>query len=230
MKRILFLLTFVIILSNSFAQPYKTIKAQKPYKWMAGISWSAIDDDGRPFTGLFDVPNWNYEFYPTRLSLDRYFKKGWSAEAVATYTKYLPGKLINGSTSTSGIFFAFDVNGKYSFYQYYAPNMRWFEPYFTFGAGYTFRSAPIVSAHVPNINLGFGMNFWISQSIGVQFHSNAKFGMFPKIWNTNTNYLQHSAGIVYRWGENKKHKNGDFDKKRYPWSHKKPKYKPNKGH
>tara|TARA_R110002072_G_scaffold302402_2_gene485173 strand:+ start:41880 stop:42572 length:693 start_codon:yes stop_codon:yes gene_type:complete len=230
MKKALFLLTFAFFISHSYAQPYKTIKIYKPYKWMVGVSWSAIDDDGRQFEGIFDVANWNYMVFPTRITLDRYFRYGWSAEAVATYSQYLPDKLVNDSTNRGSTFFSFDLNGKYSFYQKYAPRARWIDPYFTFGVGYTYRNSANVSPHVPTVNLGFGLNIWIVRSLGIQLHSNAKIGVYPGFWVTHTNYLQHSAGIVFRWGEGKKNSNGGFGRKKNKWTKKKPKYKPNKGH
>ena len=230
MKKILFLFAFIFTLSNTYAQPYKTIKTFKPYDWMIGVSWTVIDDDGKQFTGLFDVPNsWNFLYYPTKLSLDKYFKYGWSMEVSATYESYLPGKLINGHTDVSGLFLAADVNGKYSFYNKYAPKMRWFEPYFTFGVGYTLRTAGTESIHAPTINLGYGMNFWIYKGFGIQLHSNAKIGVLPMIWTSNTNYLQHSAGLVYRWKKGSRNK-GDFDKRRYPWTRKNERYKEKSGH
>ena len=230
MKKSILLLFLTFTLGSAFAQPYKTIKIFKPYNWMIGVSWSAIDDDGRPFAGLFDVGNsWNYLLYPTKISVDRYFKYGWSIEASATYSQYLSGHLINDSTNITSTFACFDINGKYSFYNHYAPRMRWFDPFFTFGIGYTYRDNANVAQHVPTVNLGFGMNFWIVNSFGVRLHSNAKIGVYPGFWDTHTNYLQHSAGLVFRWGKGK-HKNGNFGKKKNKWIHGKKRYKSNKGH
>ena len=79
MKKLIPFILFIFIICNAFAQPYKTIKKYKPYDWMVGVSWSVIDDDGRPFSGLFDVEKgWNYLYYPIRLSVDRYLSRGWS--------------------------------------------------------------------------------------------------------------------------------------------------------
>lgn len=221
-------LTFTI--SLAYSQPYKTIKAQKPYKWMVGVSWSVIDDDGRPFSGLFDIANsWNYMYYPTQISVDRYLKNGWSLEASATYTQYPSSHLINGVTGLSSTFLNVDVNGKYSFYNHLSLKMRWFEPYFTFGLGYTYRNNANADPHVPTVNLGYGMNFWVHKNVGIRLHSQAKFGVFPNVWATSSNYLQHSAGFVFRWNERKKSR-GDFDKRRYKWMHGKERYKNNKGH
>ena len=97
------------------------------------------------------------------------------------------------------------------------------------GLGYTYRAGAGTSPHVPTVNLGVGMNFWIFRGFGIQLHSNAKFGVFPKIWNTPSNYLQHSAGIVYRWRKGGRNK-GSSDKKRFKWKKDNNRYKQNKGH
>lgn len=230
MKTVVFLSCFVLAITIGNAQPYKTIKPYKPYKWMFGISWSAIDDDGRKFDAPFDyVTSWNILPYPTKISVDRYFRYGWSAEATATYSEYLPNKMIQCETDISSTFICFDLNGKYSFYTKYAPRLRWIEPYFTFGAGYTYRSNALVAQHVPTVNLGFGLNFWFINSLGIQLHSNGKLGVYPGFWDTHTNYLQHSAGLVYRIQSFNKRRS-DFSRRKNKWIRENRRFKQRKGH
>ena len=228
MIRILF---FIFLFSGAnfiYAQPYKTIKVAKPYNWMFGVSWSTIDDNGKQFSKLFDVGgSWNLLAYPTKISADRYFKYGWSIEGSATYNRYKSGKLVNGSTDQPSFFVCVDVNGKYSFYNMYAPKVRWFEPYTTFGLGYTFRNNSLAAVHIPTLNAGIGFNFWLYQGLGIQLHSNAKFALFPTFWKTNGNYLQHSVGIVYRIGDRV---SSPSDKKRYPWTRDNKKFRKKEGH
>ncbi|MCH2223838.1 MAG: hypothetical protein MK066_03635 [Crocinitomicaceae bacterium] len=220
MKKILFLTLFIVLCGVSYSQPYKTIKTYKPYKWMLGINWSAIDDNGDKFGQLFDTKkSWNALAFPSTISLDRYFTYGWSMEGIATYSKYKEGNLINDSTHFSGTFFGFDVNGKYSFYQLYAPALRWIDPFLSFGVGYTYRPNAGTDVHSPMVNLGGGVNFWVHKNFGFQVRSQAKFGVFPVIWDTKSNYLHHSAGIVIRYGANGKHQNGEFDRKKNKWVH-----------
>jgi len=136
MRNLLFIIPFLLFAFVGFSQPYKTIKVYKPYNWMFGVHWTAVDDNGDKFGRLFDVGgSWNIRPFPTRVTADKYFKYGWSLEMAGSYTEYRAGKLINGSTDVSGIFAAFDVNGKYSFYQMYAPRARWIEPYLTWVLG-----------------------------------------------------------------------------------------------
>jgi len=230
MKKLIPFLLFTFIWCNAFTQPYKTIKKYTPYDWMVGISWSVVEDDGRPFTGMFDVgSSWNYLLYPTRISVDRYLQYGWSLEGIATYNRYYSGKLINGQTDISSFFISGDINAKYSFSNLYVPKLKWFDPFVVMGLGYTFRNNANSSAHVPTVNLGAGMNFWIYGGFGIQLHTNAKFGVFPKVWKTSTNYLQHSAGIVYRWNKGGRSK-GPSDKKRHKWTRDKQRHKQQKGH
>jgi hypothetical protein len=230
MKAIVFLFFFAFSITNGIAQPYKTIKPFKPYKWMFGVSWSAIDDDGRKFDAPFDyATSWNILPYPNKISVDRYFLYGWSAEASATYNQYLPNKMIQCSTDVTSTFCCFDLNGKYSFYTKYAPRLRWIEPYFSFGIGYTYRSSALVAKHVPTVNLGFGLNFWIIKSLGIQLHSNGKLGVYPGFWDTHTNYLQHSAGLVYRI-QSLKQRRSDFSRRKNKWTRENRRFKQRKGH
>ncbi|MCH2230507.1 MAG: hypothetical protein MK105_09195 [Crocinitomicaceae bacterium] len=230
MKQHFLILLFLGLLNTVFAQPHKTIKKYKPYKWMIGASWTAIDDDGRKFAGLFDYSkSWNILPYPSKISVDRYLKHGWSIEGSATYSEYKLGKMVQCSTDVSSILASFDINAKHSFYTYYAPRHRWIEPYFSMGIGYTYRSSARVAEHVPTVNLGFGLNFWFSKNIGIQLHSHGKLGVYPGFWDSHTSYFQHSAGLLFRW-QNKKTKKSDFKRKKNKWAHGNKGYKRKGGH
>lgn len=233
MKKHLLFLTSVLLSAFAIAQPYKTIKPYAPYKWMVGVHWSVIEDDGNQLGDLFNVGrSWNYLYYPTKISVDRYLKYGWSLEGSATYMTYTPAKTVNDTTGLASMFMCVDVNGKYSLYNQYAPRARWIEPYFTFGLGYTYRSSAAVAPHVPTLNLGLGVNFWMHKNVGFQLHTNGKLGLWPGFWDSglHTNYFQHSAGFVFRWTGGK-NKNGDFSKPKHKWTKNQPKkYKKKGGH
>ena len=214
-----------------FAQPYKTIEKFKPYKWMVGIHWNAVEDDGKPLGGIFNFVNsWNMPFFPSKLTVDRYFDNGWSIEGAAAYNRYKAGKQINNQTDVSSIFLSFDVVAKKSFYMNYYPSAKWIDPYISMGVGYTYRSTDAnVFSHAPSLNVGPGLNFWISD-IGIQLQSYAKFGLYPGFWSRSAeNYLHHSIGVVYRFSEFEQSPN-DFDKRRYPWAKKKKRFKKKEGH
>lgn len=216
-----------LTLSSAKAQPYKTIPTYKPYKWMFGVHWLVVEDDGSPFTGMINVvKSWNLLPYPSRITVDRYFKKGFSAEVGVAYMQYYPIKVVNG-LNVNAVHFNFDLHAKYSLASLYVPKAKWIEPYFQLGASYTFRSAT-TTTHAPTFNAGGGMNFWIDKNWGIQLSTQAKFGLFPRFF-ISTNYLQYNAGVVYRTSWEKPNRSPN-DKKRYPWTKDRQKYKPKNGH
>lgn len=220
MKQYLTIILFVLFAQTATAQPYKTTGTFKPYKWMIGVSWSAIDDNGDKFGNLFDVKNsWNYLPFPTTLTLDRYLNYGWSLEFGGTYSKYKLGTLINDSTNFEGTFFNFDANAKFSFSRLYAPRAQWFDPYLIAGIGYTYRAEGAAN-HAPTVNIGGGINFWVYKGIGIRLNSSAKLGVYPGFWKTPENYLHHSAGLVFKFGGGKKNQNKNFNRRKNKWIHK----------
>ena len=191
---------------------------------MIGVHWTAVDDNGDKFGKLFDVENsWNLLPYPTQITVDRYFKYGWSAEFSASYMQYKSGRLINDSTNVSATFLNTSLSGKFSFYNMYAPRARWIDPYLTLGIGYTYRSAGS-ETHVPTLNAGGGVNFWVVNNFGVRLNATSNFAVYPGVWDTNANYLQYSAGLVLRFSSAKK-SNGDFGRRKNKWAHGNKRYK-----
>lgn len=193
------LLIFSILLSQGlFAQPYKTVKIYKPYKWMFGAHWLVIEDSGAKGADFLDTDSsWNYLPFPTTITVDRYFKYGWSIEGGLNYMQYSTSRKLHDTTGIGGFNFSFDANGKFSFYNLYAPRARWIDPYVTFGVGYTYRDQ-YVDPHVPSVNLGGGVNFWIIKQLGIRLSAQSKIGVYPSFWNNHNNYLQYNAGIVFR--------------------------------
>lgn len=225
------ILTIILFCGGAFAQPYKTVKAYKPYKWMFGLHWSAVEDDGEKLSGMFDITNnWSEILpYPSRLTVDRYFNLGWSAEAALSYAKYKPENQFNDSTHAEGINVSFDASARYSFYNFYAPKARWVEPYVIMGVGYTYRDG-LAEQHVPTVNLGAGVNFWVHKQVGLQFASRAKLGVWPGFWDevSEANYFQHSVGILYRTKDKKNFVTSR--KKQHTWTKKNYKFKRKGGH
>ena len=216
-------LGIVLMLNVSFAQPSSINSKKNPYRWMFGLSWSVIDDDGNAYGNLFDYQNsWNYLPYPSRLSADKYVRKGWSLEGMLAYNTYSSSKLINDTIGASGIFLSGDFHVKYSFYRLMPSSAKWFEPYFTGGLGLTYRTVRENPMN-PSVNLGFGMNFWLTKQWGLQLQTVGKLALVSDIYASNADYIQHTAGIVYRMQPlKKKYKQG---KAQYKWVHGKSRYK-----
>lgn len=216
-------IVMLLMLNLSLAQPSSINRKKNPYRWMFGISWSVIDDDGNAFGNLFDYQgSWNYLPYPTRLSVDKYIKKGWSLEGMAAYNTYTSSKLINDTTGVSGIFVSGDFHVKYSFNRFLPTSSKWFDPYLTGGLGVTYRTVRANPLN-PSVNLGLGMNFWLTKRWGLQLQTVGKLALVSNIYNSDADYIQHTAGIVYKMQPMKK--GYKQSKSRYKWVHGKQRYK-----
>jgi OOP family OmpA-OmpF porin len=167
----------------------------KKTPWTFTLGGHVVDDDGRPFSNLFNVAKtWNFLPYPTRLAIDGYYKKGWSFQSEFSFTQYKTNKLINGDDITSTYtFFSADAHVKYDLNELFG-DTHWFDPYVAAGYGYNMRTV----AKNPNsasANAGLGFNIWVYQNLGFNAQTIAKFSMIEG----TSNYLHHSVGIVYRF-------------------------------
>lgn len=219
----LILIVSLLNLSTVSAQPAAMTTKKNPYKWMFGLSWSAIDDNGEAFTKLFDISgSFNFEYFPTRLMVDRYFKKGWSLEGLLTYNRLYSTKQINDTTGVSGMLVSGDLHLKYSFNRYFR-RAKWFDPYLSMGLGVTYRDLrdqPVT----PTFNTTFGANFWFSRKWGAQLQTTGKLALSADIYTGNGDYLQHSLGVVYRFTPKRRSTNNFSSKRQHKWTNEKTRY------
>lgn len=223
MKFQAFALLILLSTATSVVGQPQVLLNRKPYSWMVGLSWTAIEDDGRGLCQPFDVAqSWNFEYFPTRIFVDKYFKKGFSAEFSAAFVNYREGKLINGQTDRRGVFLGIDLNAKYSFYPLISQG--WLDPYVSLGLGVTQRTAlPQLSTLTGNI--GLGVNFRIYRGLGFQLQTSGKVALTGGFFGDG-NYLHHQAGLIYKFDDNSPRRE-NFNKKRYKWTKKKVRYKGN---
>lgn len=207
--------------STSIAQPSSIDRKKNPYKWMLGVSWNVVDDDGDIFGNMINFQDsWNYLPYPTQLSFDKYLRRGWSLEGMAAYNKYTTPKLISDTTGLSGIFISGDFHVKFSFYR--QMGSKWFDPYISAGLGVTYREVRDL-AITPTANVALGANFWITKRWGLQLQTVGKFGLISETYDSDSYFFQHSAGIVYRRTDSRKPKRNN--KKRFGWTDDKVRFK-----
>ncbi len=223
MFRSIIIIFCFIGIQQVFAQPLAWIGKPRPYKWMIGVSWNTVDDDGRGFCQAFDVKEvWNTPVYPSRIMVDRYLKKGLSIEFSGAYNQYKSSKLINDSTGRSGMFLSFDLNAKYSFYNLL--NTRRFDPYVSSGLGLTHRAA-FSTPLCPTFQVGAGLIFWVWRGLGIQVQASGKIGLSGKILAEN-DYLHYTAGLVYKFKGDKA--DDSFNNRKYKWINKRERYKSGK--
>ncbi len=189
--------------------------------WVVGHGWNVVHDDaGKWFKNLFKANEvWNATPYPLRFSCEKWLYskddntgscRGWSVEFMGAYNRYGIGNYLSntntdkpGLVTTSYKLISLDLHAKYNFNKLVDLNKLMgakkeiFQPYGTFGFGYTYRTLP---AHINtiNLNVGLGFNVWVYKDIGLQIQSLAKFGLNDRFPNSGSNYLQHSVGIVYQ--------------------------------
>ncbi len=179
-------------------QSFKHFITKTP--WIIQAAGNVVDDDGKPFKKVFDVKNsWNLAV-PIKVSIEKELKYNWDVELAFTYNKLNAGKIINNEVLTSpGTFYAIDLNGKKILTRLFR-----IEPYLFSGFGYTMRTQSGYSNTI-TLNAGFGFNIWIIDNVlGVNVQGSGKFGLTSPLISTGANYLQHSAGINYKFSGNRK--------------------------
>lgn len=178
-------------------QSFKHFITKTP--WILQVGGNVVDDDGKPFNKVFDVKNsWNL-FPSAKVAIEKELKYNWDIELSFTYNHFKAGKTVNGDVlKSSGTFFAIDLNGKKILTRLFRV-----EPYLFSGFGYTLRNQKY--PNIVTLNAGFGFNIWaIDNVLGLNIQGSGKFGLTSPILKTGSNYLQHSAGIIYKFSGNNK--------------------------
>ena len=162
--------------------------------WMFGLGYNFVDDSGDMLDELFSFHDqWNGVAFPSRVSIGRYFKSGLGVEGIASYNKYKVGKLIDGVTHLESTdYFGLDARLSYDLNKIIGET-AWFDPYVGVGLGYT--DANNRARGTYNATIGF--RTWFSDQWGLDLSSSGKWAMDN---SEVTNHLQHSAGVVYRFG------------------------------
>ncbi len=220
LKTAIIFLLFPVFLSQAQTQSvskfekFRTKMRSTP--WIFGHGWNIVHDDaGKWFKDLFNTRNtWNATPFPLRFTWEKPLgdslskARGWSLEFMTAYNRYGKGNYLVDQTpvilvTENYTLLSFDLHGKYDFNHLVNLNRIMgstkdiFQPYGTFGFGYTYRTLP-TREHSATFNVGLGFNVWIYKGLGVQIQSLAKFGLANKFPHAGTNYLQHSAGVVYK--------------------------------
>jgi hypothetical protein len=222
MKILLAIVFFVPFLY--FTQGYKIQDNANTYKMMFGLGWSAWDNDGNP-GGVFSVDQIQAEVFPSRLLVDYYFYKGWSAEASVAFVRYKGTKLVNNQLNVKGLGLSADANLKYSFYNLMGKGLL--DPYVIMGMGATVHPSvdSLSKPFYPTFNVGAGVNLWFNNAVGLQLQSAGKIGLTSDFFG-KSDYLQHSIGLVVRLESMGGGSDGEFKKEKLKLNTKKKRSKP----
>lgn len=166
--------------------------------WAFSLAVNAVDfdihkgsDQINDFLGMAD---WNISNNISKFTVEKYLDKGFTLQAAFSLNQLKK----SGTTSSSDIdakYYAFDVNGKYDL-NGLVGDTAWFDPYVMTGVSYTVVDFQAEDFSEVMLNLGYGFNFWVSESVGINYQSIWKNNLANKV----ENHWQHSLGVVFRWG------------------------------
>ncbi|MDO9185586.1 MAG: hypothetical protein Q7W13_06215 [Bacteroidia bacterium] len=163
--------------------------------WIVQFGPDIVDDDDSRLKEFKVFDDRNY--YPIHASAEKRIMKGLSIQFVLSSTTLRPHD-----------FWSTDLNAKYSLLTKSIEDTKWFDPYALLGGGHTYRDFPhgqhkgINHDNSGNLNIGGGVNIWAFKNAGIYLQSVAKFVLLEKKYD-GTNYLQFSAGIVFKIGGDK---------------------------
>jgi hypothetical protein len=183
----------------------------KPTTYQGG--WNIIDDNRNSYHDLLDFKSWYSNAFPGKFS------------AMKTLSGRLKGEINIGFSKMKqsyykeryvypGVFTCVDLNFRVEF----KPFDKMFDNMYyprrgkslsnrisnggisigpVFGLGYTTRTQTVFDRAM-TFNFGIAGTYWIKRGkVGVSLQSVGKMGLQTPIIKTGSNYIHHSAGIVY---------------------------------
>ena len=181
-------------------------------KWAIGFGINAVDIRTPHQFGDF-LKDWggtkDLNILPavTKLSVARYIGAGFSAEIEGYLNKIKEG--FDGYSEDKS-FWSANLQAKYALRRLFTTESGWFDPYIKVGGGYTAYESRFDDKEGGFKALaGGGINFWFTDHLGVNLQTGYHHG-FQK---NGTDYFQHSAGIVIKFGSKDTDKDGIPDNK-----------------
>ena len=142
----------------------------------------------------------------TKLSVARYIGAGFSAEVDGSMNRIKKGYK---GVSQDESFWNVNLQAKYALRRLFTTESGWFDPYLKLGGGYTsYKSEYSKEDGAVKLLAGGGINFWFTDHLGLNVQTGYNHG-FQK---DGTDYFQHSAGIVIKFGAKDTDKDGIPDK------------------
>jgi outer membrane protein OmpA-like peptidoglycan-associated protein len=177
--------------SNANAQD-----AESP--WMLNFSINSIDvsrsyDASSGYFGSYNYNGNHLNIVPfvSKVSLGRYIGSGFSVELASAVNRIDDPRLGEGGDDVT--FVGLDLNFKYNITH---NKDGWLDPFLYAGAGENWVG---VNDGI-GINIGFGLDMWINDHIGVNFMSGYKKVNTPEPHDFEI--YQHSLGLIWKFGKN----------------------------
>ncbi len=214
---------------------YVNHKINQSSKWLISFGVNFLDvrvpDDFKGFLKDYfngDIEDVNAYGFPFRATVERKlndafgvqlgfsmgdFKKGFNTKRVGYHYNYRalgikkaedfhPG--YDGAPILDEKYWAVDLKGTYDVNNLIGET-AWFDPFVNLGIGYS----KLADKSDFKVNAGYGANFWLFENVGIKAESSYNHHFKA----TGTDFFQHSAGLVYRFGATVKDtdKDGIFD-------------------
>ena len=180
-------------------------------KWSVGFGVNTVDIRSPHNFGDF-LKDWggprDLNVLPsiTKLSVARYIGAGFSAEVDGSMNRIKKGYK---GVSQDESFWNVNLQAKYALRRLFTTESGWFDPYLKLGGGYTsYKSEYSKEDGAVKLLAGGGINFWFTDHLGLNVQTGYNHG-FQK---DGTDYFQHSAGIVIKFGAKDTDKDGIPDK------------------
>ena len=181
-------------------------------KWSVGFGVNTVDirtpnDFGKFLKDWGGPRDLNVLPAVTKLSVARYIGAGFSAEVDGSMNRIKKGyKGVDQDES----FWNVNLQAKYALRRLFTTESGWFDPYLKLGGGYTsYKSEYSKEDGAVKLLAGGGINFWFTDHLGLNVQTGYNHG-FQK---DGTDYFQHSAGIVIKFGAKDTDKDGIPDNK-----------------
>ena len=198
----------ISLASLAFIATIGSVQAQdENNKWSIGFGVNSVDvrtpnefvDFLKDWAGPKDL---NILPAVSKLSVARYLGAGLSAEIDGSLNKIKTGF---AGADVDESFWAGNLQVKYALRRIFTSNPGWFDPYVTVGGGYF----SLGDQEGIKALAGGGINFWFTEHLGLNLQTGYHHG-FKK---DQSDYFQHSAGIVIKFGSKDTDKDGIPDQK-----------------
>jgi hypothetical protein len=206
----LLVLLFLVVHIPLSAQFLGTFRS-KPTTFQGG--WNIIDDNRNSYQDLLNVKSWYSDAFPGKFSAAKTLSGRLKGEINIGFSK-MKQSYYRERYVYPGVFTCVDLNFRIQFNPfdgffddlYFPRRGKSFSNKLSncgisitpiFGLGYTTRTQTVFDKAM-TFNFGMAGTFWIKRGkVGICLQSIAKWGLQTPIIKTGSNYIHHSAGIVY---------------------------------
>lgn len=162
------------------------------------IADASITDNALDYIGSSD---WNILPSISRISADRYLDKGFTLQLAGSLNKI--ETILDTNDNFDFLYYSIDAVVKYDLNNLIGET-SWFDPYVYLGGGY----ASVDNNGTGVVQGGVGFNAWFNENLGLNYQTGSKFDFTNDI----TDHMQHSLGLVIRFGGTDTDGDGVYDK------------------